>query len=273
MIFNMEFKSTFGKMIAWIIVLFILTGLLLALFPMMIDINLRSMFDSFTTSLTPSLKNILGFEEKIDYSYIGQYIAFVYQYIAILIVMFAMQIGANSLAKEQGIGNIEYLYSNPISRSEIVTQKLLSNVLTYIIFLGVLAVATFGLSVILVPKDVDFRKQQLLIDIVKIFVGLLCSGFVFMSIGFFISTLCKSSIYTEVISVLFVFATVIFTMAGKVSGGMFKTVVKALSLETFKPINMLMGNINITGIIVNVIIFILFILLTYLVYSKKELKF
>ncbi|MBP2025480.1 ABC transporter permease subunit [Peptoniphilus stercorisuis] len=273
MVFEMEFKSTFGKMIAWILVLLVLVGLLLALYPMMLDLNMKSMFDSFISSLSTSFKSGLGLEEKIDYTNMGQYIAFIYQYIAVLIAMFAMQIGANSLAREQSLGNIEYIYSNPISRSEIVTQKLLSSVLTYIIFLVVLAVATFGLAVVLTPKDADIRKQQIVIDLIKIFVGLLASGFVYMSIGYFVSSLSKTINYTEGISVLFVLINIILIIFGKINGGTLKNIINNFSLEVFKPIKMLTGTFSIVGILINLVVFVIFILLTYLVYDKKELKF
>lgn len=273
MIFEREFKSTFGKMIAWVLVLLVLTGLLLALYPMMLDLNMKSVFDSFISSLNDNFKKVMGFDEKLNYEEIGQYIAFIYQYIVVLIAMFAMQLGANSLAKEQGSGNIEYLYSNPIDRSEIVTQKILSNILTYVLFLIVMAVATFGLAIVLAPKDADFRKQQLLIDMIKIFAGLLGSGLVFMSIGYFVSSLSKNTIYTEGISVLFVFLIAIFIIVGKINGGVLGTITNLSPLETFKPIRMLNLNISVIGVITNIVIFAIFMLLTYFIYNKKELKY
>lgn len=273
MIFKMESKSTFGKMIAWTLVLLVLVGLLLALYPMMLDVNMKSMFDSFLSSLNNSFKMGLGLEEKIDYTNLGQYIAFIYQYIAVLIGMFAMQLGANSLAKEQGLGNIEYIYSNPINRSEIVTQKLLSSVVTFIVFLVLLGAGTFGLSVLLMPKDADIRKQQLLIDLIKVFVGLLGSGFVYMSIGYFVSALSKSITFTEGISVLFVFLNVIVIIVGKITGGLFGTIVTYLPLEAFKPIKMMNASLSIPAVGINLVVFVVFILLTYAIYDKKELKF
>lgn len=273
MVFGMEFKSTFGKMIAWVLVLLVLVGLLLALYPMMLDLNMKSMFDSFISSLGNGLKSGLGLEEKIDYTNIGQYIAFIYQYIAVLIAMFAMQIGANSLSREQGLGNIEYIYSNPIKRSDIVTQKLLSSILTYVIFLTILAISTFGLTVVLMPKDADVRKQQIVIDIIKIFVGLLASGLVYIAIGYFVSSISKTINYTEGISVMFILVNLILIIVGKINGGILKTIIGYFPLEVFKPIRMLAGNFSIIGILINLLVFIVFILLTYLVYNKKELKF
>lgn len=269
MIFSREFKSTFGKLIAWVIVLLILAGLLIALQPMMLDVNMKSVFDSFLSSLTLGLKALLGMDEKIDYTSVSQYAAFAYQYIAVLIVIFAMQLGANTLSKEQGLGNIEYIYSNPISRSEIVGQKLLSSIITYIIFLLFLGAGTFGIMKLLV-KPVD---MEVLLNLIKIFIGLLASGLVFMSIGLFISALSNTTLYTEAISVLFVFVNVIVVILGKIYGGVFGEIIQYSAIETFKPIKMLLGNINLIAVAVNICIFIVFLLLSYAVYNKKDLKF
>ena len=145
MIFNMEFKSNFAKMISWAIVLIILLGLMLAFYPFLAESQMNSLFNSVLESFNEPTRNILGFYEGMDIVNIGDYLALVYHYLGILIFVFAMQLGANSLAKEQSSGNIEYIYSNPISKSEIVTGKFTANILIYILFLIIMALASFGL--------------------------------------------------------------------------------------------------------------------------------
>lgn len=269
-LFGHELKSNFGKLIAWILVLSVLVGLMMAFYPLMLDGNMKSIFDNFQSSLSENLTFAFGFEEKIDYTNMGQYIAFIYQYIAVLIVIFAMQLGASSLSKEQGLGNIDYIYSNPISRGEIVTEKLLANILTYILFLIVMGAVTFGFSLFF--KTEDIRKQQLLIDIVMVFVGLLGSGLVYMSIGYFYSALTKSSNQADGISVLVVLISIIIIIAGKIVGDNFKTVVDLFALEVFKPIKFMLSNFDVLGLGVNLLGFALFILMTYIVYGYKEFK-
>ena len=145
MIFNMEFKSNFAKMISWAIVLIILLGLMLAFYPFLAESQMNSLFNSVMESFNEPTRNILGVYEGMDIVNIGDYLALVYHYLAVLIFVFAMQLGASSLAKEQSSGNIEYIYSNPISKSEIVTGKIAANLLTYILFLIIMGLATVGL--------------------------------------------------------------------------------------------------------------------------------
>lgn len=273
MIFRKEFKSTFGKLISWALVLLILTGLILALYPLMLDMNMKSVFDSFLETLNPSFKSGLGLEEKLDYTKVAEFVAFAYQYIAVLIAMFAMQIGANALAREQSLGNIEYLYSNPISRGDIFVKKYNACILTYIIFLVLMLAGTFGLVLLLVPEEVDIVRTQLLLNLLKIFSGLLLTGLVYLSLGFFLSAISKTTLYTEGLSVLFVFINVLTIIAGKISGGTYKKIIDFFALETFKPIRILNNPIDFGTVGVNILVIVAFLLLTYIVYSKKELKY
>ncbi|WP_062551439.1 ABC transporter permease subunit [Peptoniphilus phoceensis] len=279
MIFNMEFKSNFAKMISWAIVLIILLGLMLAFYPFLAESQMNSLFNSVLESFNEPTRNILGFYDGMDIVNIGDYIALVYHYLAILIFVFAMQLGANSLAKEQTSGNIEYIYSNPISKSEIVTGKFTANILIYILFLIIMALATIGLvlgisSIGIGGSDASqITSFEIFEAVVKVFVGLLGSGLVFMSIGYFFSAISKSSLHQDAVSALFVFLIVLLTIVGKVIGDVFGMVVSYFPNEAFRPYSFVSANLNIFGLIANAVIFILMIVLTYSIYSNKELKY
>lgn len=279
MIFNMEFKSNFAKMISWAIVLIILLGLMLAFYPFLAESQMNSLFNSVLESFNEPTRNILGFYDGMDIVNIGDYIALVYHYLAILIFVFAMQLGANSLAKEQTSGNIEYIYSNPISKSEIVTGKFTANILIYILFLIIMALATIGLvlgisSIGIGGSDASqITSFEIFEAVVKVFVGLLGSGLVFMSIGYFFSAISKSSLHQDAVAALFVFLIVLLTIVGKVIGDVFGMVVSYFPNEAFRPYSFVSANLNIFGLIANAVIFILMIVLTYSIYSNKELKY
>lgn len=279
MIFNMEFKSNFAKMISWAIVLIILLGLMLAFYPFLAESQMNSLFNSVMESFNEPTRNILGIYEGMDIVNIGDYIALVYHYLAVLIFVFAMQLGANSLAKEQSSGNIEYIYSNPISKSEIVTGKIAANLLTYILFLIIMALATVGLVLgissigIGAEGAADITSFEIFEAVVKVFVGLLGSGLVFMSIGFFFSSMSKSSLHQDAVAALFVFLIVLLTIVGKVMGDVFGMVVSYFPNEAFRPYSFVSADLNLVSLIANLVIFILMIVLTYTIYSSKELKY
>lgn len=279
MIFNMEFKSNFAKMISWAIVLIILLGLMLAFYPFLAESQMNSLFNSVMESFNEPTRNILGVYEGMDIVNIGDYLALVYHYLAVLIFVFAMQLGASSLAKEQSSGNIEYIYSNPISKSEIVTGKIAANLLTYILFLIIMGLATVGLvlgifSIGIGASDAaEITSFEIFEAVVKVFVGLLGSGLVFMSIGYFFSSMSKSSLHQDAVAALFVFLIVLLTIVGKVMGDVFGMVVSYFPNEAFRPYSFVSADLNLFGIIANAVIFILMIVLTYTIYSSKELKY
>ncbi|KGF31323.1 membrane protein [Peptoniphilus lacrimalis DNF00528] len=279
MIFSMEFKNNFAKLIAWAIVIIILTGLMIAFFPLLVEPQMTSIVESLLNSLSSAPKSILGFEEGFDITSIAEYLSLVFHYIGILIYIFAMQIGANSLSKEQGSGNISYIYSNPISKSDIVTGKLCANTIVYIIFLAIIGIATFGLLCAVKTLGINqeyisnFTTFDIIESIVRIFIGLFAGGLVFMSLGFLFSSFSQSSIHADAVSTLFILLVILFTIIGKVVGGSLLTLASFLPLEAFKPYSFISANINIAALGINLVLFIVFIILTYLVYNSKELKY
>lgn len=272
MIFSREVKSNLSKLFAWLLVISILTGLLMSIYILMLDANMKSIFDSFLSSLSDNVKNVLGFKEGIDYTDISDYLGFIFQYIFVFIAMFAMQLGANSLAREQSQGSIGYIYSNPISRSEIVTQKFLANMLTYFIMLFSLALVTFGI-VYVIHMEVEVSMQMAIFAIAKIFGGMFIGGLVFMSVGLFFSSMSKSTNFTEATSILFVLLTLLITIFGKIYGATFKAVVEKFTLEIFNPVFFVKEEFNIAGMGINLVILIIFVLLSYIIYNSKELDY
>lgn len=273
MIFSQEFKSTFSKMIAWLLVIGVLTGLLMAFYPLMLEDRMRSIFDTFVNELSPNVSNALGFTKDLDYSNISSYLAFVFQYIAVLIGIFAFQIGAKSLSKEEETGSIQYMYSNPISRSEIVSSKLLSGVVTIFIFLILLCALTFGFIKVIGIKYPEVANNDYLVNLVIIHIGLLAISLVFMGIGYFISSFSRSANYSEAVAVLFVIVVVLLIITGKVVGSPYLEIVSRLPFEVFKPLNLINNTFDFIGMAINALVFVISIILTYVIYGSKEFKF
>ncbi len=267
--FGMQWRANFGKMIAWAIVLAILAGLMIAFFPLMQDESTKGIYDSFVTHLSPTLQQILGVNPDLKIDHMGEYLAFIYQYLGVLIAMFAMQLGASALSRDQETGVIEYLYQNPVSRSEIVSEKLGANVVLYLLFLVILAAATFGISIIFQP--IDMRKQEILFAIAMIFVGLLGLGLVWMAVGFLISALANSHLFADALSVLLVLVGVVVQSVLYYIG--YAEVANLGAFQGFLPLSLYRAAPNLLGIGVSVAVFVVCILLTYVIYGNKELKY
>lgn len=272
MIVSRDLRSNLAKNITWVVVISILVALMMAMYPVMLNDNMRTFFEGFIDDMGSSTANALGFFESIDFTDIESYIGFSFQYIAVLIAMFAMQIGSTSLAKEQSTGAIEYIYMNPIDRSEIVTKKLISSILNFLIFLILLALLSFGIIKV-IPMDVEPDSLTILIGLAKVFAAIFLSGFVYMSLGILLSSISNSVNFSEAVSVIFVFITAIIGAIGRASGETMGMITSFLPLEAFSTVSFAELDFSIIAIVVNIVVSIVFILIAYGVYNSKELNY
>ncbi len=268
-LFGMEFKSNIGKFFAWLIVLSILTGLSMAFYQFMLDASTKSIFDNFVGSLSPKNQSIFNLDPEIDYTDLTQYIGFIFQFITGLVAIFAMQLGANSLTREQTTGDIEYIYANPVSRQEIYWQKFLANVILFFLFCLCFAAITFGISLLLQPTSI--RKTDLLLGILRVFLSVFANGLVYLALGMFLSSLLSNQPTAEGMSVLIVLLSACIIMALKALVGL--EAARFFMLEGFKSICLVQGNFSIFALIVGGIVLLLSLIFGYLIYHAKELKY
>ncbi|VFB16444.1 ABC-type transport system involved in multi-copper enzyme maturation, permease component [Urinicoccus massiliensis] len=268
-IFGMEFKSNIGKFFAWLIVLSILTGLSMAFYQFMLDPSTKGIFDSFIGSLSPTMQSVFNLDPEIDYTDLTQYIGFIFQFIAGLVAIFAMQLGARSLAKEQGTGDIEYIYANPVSRDEIYWQKFLANFILFFLFCLCFAAITFGLSLILQPTTL--RKADLLLGVLKTFLSVFVIGLVYLGLGMLLSSLFNSQQADEGACVLIVLLSALIIILLKMFVGL--EAAGYFILEGFKGISVVQGSFSLISLVAGGLVFVLGLVFGYLIYNAKELKY
>lgn len=270
MIFGIEYRSNFGKAVTWLIVMIILVGLLMAFFPLMQDGNFKSLLEGFNESMGAKAQDIIGVKHEIKYDNLDDYIPYLFQYLGILLAIFAMQLGAKSLSKEQSYGTIEYLYSQPISRSEILLDKWLANFVQYIVVLVLIALATFGFGYLFSNGNID--AQSLIMTILVVAGCLLGLGFVFLSLGSFYSSLSSRSSHSEGGSVLIVILILILMAVGKAAGGIYSELAGYVPFVAFNPLEIVKVGVPIQAMVANIIIGAILLGLSVVIYNGKELK-
>lgn len=268
--FSLELKSNRGKRIAWFIVLSILTGLLMAFLPLLQDENLLSLANNFRDGFSPGVQTVLGFPEDLQFDKSAEFIPFIFQYLGFLFAILAIQLGARSLSKEQGAGTIEYLYANPVTRTEIFSGKFSANMLGYaitllcVLIVGSVAAYLFGVH--------DIRNLALIM--LQIFICLFLMGFEFLAIGFFYSSISSRSSHAEGGSLLLLIFIFLIWAALTLIGGSLLPIAEIFPFKVLNPLNMALGTgFQWMGILVNIIVGIIFWLLGCLIYRGKELKF
>lgn len=265
--YKVELKNSFKYFVIWSVILIGILGLFMALFPSMSNSGMNEIIQAKMDALPEEMIKAFGIE-VIDFTDILQYFAYSAQYILIASCVYAGILGANSLIKEESEGTIEFLYAQPISRSKIVTTKILSNFTLIYILTILLFLSTFVLFEILKPKGYEY-----FMDLVMVFKGMFLAQFTFFSIGLMVSTIIKKVSLATPIMLGVVFATYML--------GMFSTIIEKLEgLKYVSPIHYVMpsailknnGNIEIGYMIICIVLIVVSIGFAYYRYNKKDLQ-
>lgn len=267
--FKMEVKKGLKSLFIWSTVCTLLIILFMSMFPSMKDSGMKELVDTKLGAMPPALLEAFGLEDAPDFSKLNEYFAYVFQYIVIAGSIYAGLLGAKALIKEESEGTIEFLYAQPISRTSIVTMKILSSFALFYLFVVIMAVASLVVS--LVVKPADLQMADWLMDIKTLFSGFFMVGFVFMAIGFMISALVPHLRLAMPISTGVFFVTYLL--------GIFAGMIDELNfLKYLSPFNyavpaeVVKNGIEGTGIALALVISILSIAVSYVVYRKKDFR-
>lgn len=172
-------------------------------------------------------------------------------------------LGANIVLKEENDKTIEYLISLPVTRKQIVIQKVAVAVLYIFLMIGILLV--FNGIALHGDKDFD-AKQFILLSITPIF-----STMAIFAISLFVSTFTHKTKKIFGISLGIVFASYFLNMISEMSD---KTeFLKYMSVFTLADIRNVItkSEINPITLIVTLVLTGTFIVLSVVRYEKKEL--
>lgn len=100
-----------------------------------------------------------------------------FMYLAVLVAIHAVLLGAGILAEEEQDKTAEFLFAKPISRAKVVTEKLLA-ALTLVIFLNIATLLSSIVSVASVNRGVYYGKELLLS-----MAGMFMIQIIFLSLG------------------------------------------------------------------------------------------
>lgn len=265
--YKVELKNMSKSFIIWSLVLIGLLSLFMSLFPSMSNSGMTEIIQAKMDALPPSMLAAFGIE-TMDFTDILQYFAYTGQYILIATSIYAGILGANSLIKEESEGTIEFLYAQPISRTKIVSIKLLATFTILYLLNIILFVVTAIFFEMFKPDNYEY-----IMNLLMMYKGMFMCQFLFLSLGFALSTILKKvSIATSTMLGLF-FATYML--------GMFSTIIDKLKwLKYLSPVHYVMpseilksnGNIELQYMIISIIIILVSIAFTFYRYNKKDFE-
>lgn len=258
-----EFKVNFKSFLIWTIILIVMFFVVFLIYPYIITDDTVKNLDEMMKVFPPELLKSFNMDiTSINTAY-GWLKSEGFMFVLLVVGFYSSLLGSTIVLKEESDKTIEYLESLPIKRTQIMTNKIIVAI-TYIILL-ILSVGVFNYIALLISGDFN-QLQYILLSITPIFIAL-----PLFSLNLFISTFLHKTKKTIVISLGFVFIFYLLNILSE----LLKNVefLKYFSIYTLADIRNVILDvaINPINVIISLIITIIFIILSYIKYNKKEL--
>lgn len=260
-IFLREMKSNRTSLILWCIgVLFMVaTG-------MMKFTSLASTgtsLNEFIADMPKSLQAIMG-NNSLDLSNAIGYYGVLYLYLVVMAGIHATMLGANIISKEERDKTVEFLLVKPISRSRMITSKLLAAVLNLVIF----NMITFVSSIVMVQKYAE--GEAVVGDISIMMVGMFILQLIFLVIGTAIAAIYKNAQKAVSVSTGILLITFILSIAINMNNKL--EILKYFTpFKYFEASKLMNGGFESVYIILSLILILASTISTYIFYEKRDL--
>ncbi|MDP3970571.1 MAG: ABC transporter permease subunit [bacterium] len=203
---------------------------------------------------------------QLDLTQAVWFYALIFLYLLIMGAIHSAMLGAELIAKEERDNTCEFLYVNPISRTDIITAKLLAGVTNLV----VLNLVTLVSSLLIVEafNDGDSVTNQIFL----MMIGLFFVQIIFLSIGMASAAVVKKPKLVSPIATGFMLSTFFLSMYIKIKGDY-------EWLQYFTPFHYFDGEtivkdnaLNPTFIVLSIGIIIFMFSFTYFVFNKRDLN-
>ncbi|MFK2825419.1 ABC transporter permease subunit [Bacillus sp. B190/17] len=264
MIFQREFKRGRKSLLIWSVILGGLIVGLLSMFPQFAEQqeSLSKMMEAYPESM----QKAFGLDELSLGTLMGFYGIEVHMMTTLLGSIYAAMLASNILAKEENEKTIEFLLSKPITRSQIVAQKLGVVIVNILIFNSVAAAA--GLIGFQFAKDHDVPYETFALLII----AAILLHFTFAAISFMLSSVMKKTRNTLSASIALVIAAYFLNMISGISEDL--DVLKYFSPFTYADASSIIKEdaINILYLVMMAAVILFSILAAFMVYQKKDIS-
>lgn len=267
-IFKFEFKRQFKSLMIWSVVCSVLVVLFMALFPSMKDMGMQELVGDKLGSLPPAILEAFNISGMMDFSNIKDFMGYCLQYIVMAAGIYGAILGVSALNREEKEGTIGFLYSKPVTRSKIVTSKILTQVVIMFIFIFIVGAVTMAIGVMVKPEEL--KTIDLLMDIKTIYIGMAFLSYTFMAIGFLISMLIKAKSNVTGIALGVFFTSFFVGVIGKLKDSL-DWLIYLSPTDYFIPAKVLNDGFELKYMIIALVIIIVSVAGTYIIYNKKDL--
>ncbi|SFT19456.1 ABC transporter permease subunit [Paenibacillus sp. BC26] len=209
MLLRREFKRNLRGLIIWSIIMAGIILLYLSIYPEFA--KQQEGLDDMMSTLPDAMKKAFGMDRLNLSSLLGFYGIEIHLMTTLLGSIFASLLASNIVVKEQHEKTIEFLLSRPITRSQIITQKLATVAINILLFNVVIVAASLLGFQFSKDNDVELSTFFLLESAV------LLMHLTFASVSFLFSTILRRNRSVVSLSLGLVFITYFFSIISGVS--------------------------------------------------------
>ena len=261
--FKRELKINLKSFIIWTSILIGLFLVVFLVYPSIVNSENMEMMDEMMKMFPEEMLKAFNMDISTIDSAFGWLKTEGFVFVLLITGIYSGILGSNILLKEESDKTIEYLNSVPVTRKNIVINKILCGLLYIILMIAIIGIFNFiGLSL---SGEFD-RKSYILLSITPIF-----SSIVTFAVCLFLSTFTYKTKKTMGISLGIVFASYFLKIISEM--GESTEFLKYISIFTLADIRNVIINesINPLMIVLTIGITAIFMILTTIRYEKKEL--
>ena len=261
--FKRELKINLKSFIIWTSILIGLFLVVFLVYPSIVNSENMEMMDEMMKMFPEEMLKAFNMDISTIDSAFGWLKTEGFVFVLLITGIYSGILGSNILLKEESDKTIEYLNSVPVTRKNIVLNKILCGLLYIILMIAIIGIFNFiGLSL---SGEFD-RKSYILLSITPIF-----SSIVIFAICLFLSTFTHKTKKTIGISLGIVFASYFLNIISEIAES--TEFLKYISIFTLADIRNVIINesINPLMIVLTIGITVVFMILTTIRYEKKEL--
>ena len=261
--FKRELKINLKSFIIWTSILIGLFLVVFLIYPSIINSANMEMIDEMMKIFPEEMLKAFNMDISTIDSAFGWLKTEGFVFVLLITGIYSGILGSNILLKEESDKTIEYLNSVPVTRKNIVLNKILCGIFYIILMILIIGIFNFiGLSL---SGEFD-RKSYILLSITPLF-----SSIVIFAICLFLSTFTHKTKKTLGISLGIVFVSYFLNVISEI--GESTEFLKYISIFTLADIRNVILNVSINPILVvlAMCITVIFMILTMIRYEKKEL--
>jgi len=201
-----------------------------------------------------------------DLSKASGYYGMMYMYLLLMAAIYAVTLGAGTIAKEERDRTTEFLMVKPLSRQRIILEKLTAVLINTVIY------DLCSLFVTIVVLSALDKDENMVSSIVTLTLGMLFVQLIFISLGSALASVYKDAKRATELSVSFLLGTYFIHIAMGMTDrlGFLRVLTPFDYFDTAKIVSG--SSLSWEYVVLSILLVVLLTSITFIAYQKRDLK-